>query len=329
MRPRAKNHIPVIFTRVHSRLPSKADEKFIYYSNMPITFQIAQIMFPLIVIVSVGFLVGIRQKPQLDVINNINLNIFIPALVFSSLLEQNFEFKSYFVLGLCGLILVLVTALIALPIAGLIKTQYRTIAPTMMFHNAGNVGLPLMTLAFGAEGLAAALILFIVCNILHFGLGSYMLDDKPRWLRSITSPSIIAAILALSLQFLHLQPAEFVTLPIKMLGNIAVPLMLFSLGIQLSNTNYQYWKLGITIGLLTPIAGVLIALIITMFAPLNNIQTASLILFGALPPAVMNVLFAQNYSQEPTKVSAIVLIGNLFAIFTLPLALLYVLPKYS
>ena len=296
---------------------------------MPIAIQISQIMFPLIVIISVGFLVGIRHKPELDAINNINLNIFIPALVFSSLLEQSFEIKTYFVLGLSGLILVLATAAIALPIAGLIKTQYRTIAPTMMFHNAGNVGLPLMTLAFGSEGLAAALILFIVCNILHFGLGSYMLDDKPKWLRSVTSPSIIAAVLALSLQFLHLQPSAYVILPIKMLGNIAVPLMLFSLGVQLSNTSYQYWKLGIGVGLLTPIIGVLIAQMITMFAPLNNIQTASLILFGALPPAVMNVLFAQRYSQEPTKVSAIVLIGNLFAIFTLPLALLYVLPKYT
>ena len=296
---------------------------------MPIAIQISQIMFPLIVIISVGFLVGIRHKPELDAINNINLNIFIPALVFSSLLEQSFEIKTYFVLGLSGLILVLATAAIALPIAGLIKTQYRTIAPTMMFHNAGNVGLPLMTLAFGSEGLAAALILFIVCNILHFGLGSYMLDDKPKWLRSVTSPSIIAAVLALSLQFLHLQPSAYVILPIKMLGNIAVPLMLFSLGVQLSNTSYQYWKLGIGVGLLTPIIGVLIAQMITMFAPLNNIQTASLILFGALPPAVMNVLFAQRYSQEPTKVSAIVLMGNLFAIFTLPLALLYVLPKYT
>jgi predicted permease len=52
-------------------------------------------------------------------------------------------------------------------------------------------------------------------------------------------------------------------------------------------------------------------------------------MFGALPPAVMNFLFAERYQQEPTKVSAIVLIGNSAAVVTLPLALLYVLPNYT
>ena len=53
------------------------------------------------------------------------------------------------------------------------------------------------------------------------------------------------------------------------------------------------------------------------------------LLFGALPPAVMNFLFAQRYQQEPEKVSAIVMIGNSIAVLTLPLALLYVLPTYT
>ena len=296
---------------------------------MPIAIQIGQIMFPLIAIVSVGFLVGKRQSPQLEDINEINLNIFIPALVFSSLLQQNFLFKSYAVLGISGFALVLITGALVIPIAKLLQVQYRTIAPTMMFHNAGNIGLPLMTLAFGTEGLAAALILFLVGNIMHFGLGSYMLDDKPRWLRSLTSPAIVAAVLALLMQALHIHIAEFIVLPITMLGSIAVPLMLFSLGIQLSKASYEYWKIGCTVGILTPAVGIFIALIIVASIPLTNIQAASLIMFGALPPAVMNFLFAQRYSQEPSKVSAIVLLGNLFAIFTLPLALLYVLPRYT
>ena len=294
-----------------------------------ILIQIGQIMFPLIAIVSVGFVVGKRQFPQLESINEINLNIFIPALVFSSLLQQNFIFKSYAILGISGFALVLITGAIVVPLAKLLQIQYRTIAPTMMFHNAGNIGLPLMTLAFGPEGLAAALILFLVGNIMHFGLGSYMLDDKPRWLRSITSPAIIAAVLAIYLQSQNIHVAEFVILPITMLGSIAVPLMLFSLGVQLSISNYEYWKVGCIVGLLTPLLGVAIALTIVSLTSLDNTQAACLILFGALPPAVMNFLFAHRYSQEPSKVSAIVLLGNLFAIVTLPLALLYVLPRYT
>ncbi len=296
---------------------------------MPIVFQIAQIMFPLVVIVGIGIVVGIRQNPQLDTINNINLNVFIPALVFASLIQQQFEFKEFALLGLSGFILVLATAVIAIPLAKLFSTAYRTLAPPLMFHNAGNIGLPLMSLALGPEGLAAALILFLVGNITHFGLGSYMLDHDAKWLRSITSPAILAAVAAVVLQTQGIVIADFVILPIDMLGSIAVPLMLFSLGVQLSHANYDYWKLGVLVGVATPIVGVSLALLISSIVALEKIQFAALILFGALPPAVMNFLFAKRYQQEPTKVSAIVLVGNVLGIISLPLALWFILPGVS
>ena len=50
-----------------------------------------------------------------------------------------------------------------------------------------------------------------------------------------------------------------------------------------------------------------------------------LLVFGALPPAVLNFLFAERYRQEPQRVASIVLIGNLAALFFLPLALALVL----
>ncbi len=293
---------------------------------MPVIIQIAQIMFPLVAIVVIGILVGIRQQPALETINNINLNIFIPALVFSSLLQQQFQLREYALLGISGLIMVLLTAIVAIPVAKLFSVSYRTLAPPLMFHNAGNIGLPLLSLALGPEGLAAGLILFLIGNITHFGLGSYMLDHQAKWLRSITSPAIIAAILALSLQSHIILIPEFIILPFDMLGSIAVPLMLFSLGVQLSRANFEYWKLGLLAGLATPIIGVSLALMIAIVIPLTKIQLAALILFGALPPAVMNFLFASRYQQEPTKVSAIVLIGNVLGIFSLPTALWFVLP---
>jgi predicted permease len=50
-------------------------------------------------------------------------------------------------------------------------------------------------------------------------------------------------------------------------------------------------------------------------------QTAQLLVFGALPPAVLNYIFAERYDQEPDKVAAIVLTGNLLSLLFVPLAL--------
>ena len=54
-------------------------------------------------------------------------------------------------------------------------------------------------------------------------------------------------------------------------------------------------------------------------------QAALLLVYGALPPAVINYVFAERYHQEPDKVAAIVLVGNLAAVVTLPFVLSIVL----
>ena len=294
-----------------------------------VLIQIGQIMFPLIAIVSVGIYIGRRHAPKLDSINEVNLNVFVPALVFYSLTQQKFIFEQYALLAFGGLALVLITAFIAFPVGRLLNIEYKTVAPPLMFHNAGNVGLPLLALALGPEGLAAGLILFLVGNITHFGLGSYMLDHDAKWIRSLTSPAIIAAMLAFLLQANRIEVASNLMLPVQMLGNIAVPLMLFSLGVRLAHANVDHWRVGSVIGLLTPLIGIGLAFIIISLLPLDRTQAGALLLFGALPPAVMNFLFAERYAQEPAKVSAIVLFGNVLAILTLPVALLYVLPRFG
>ena len=46
-----------------------------------------------------------------------------------------------------------------------------------------------------------------------------------------------------------------------------------------------------------------------------------MLVFGALPPAVLNFMFAERYQQEPDKVASMVLIGNVAAVAFLPIAL--------
>ena len=54
---------------------------------------------------------------------------------------------------------------------------------------------------------------------------------------------------------------------------------------------------------------------------LDSTQSGLLILFGCLPPAVLNFMVAEQYNQEPAKVASIVLIGNVASIVFVPLGL--------
>ena len=54
---------------------------------------------------------------------------------------------------------------------------------------------------------------------------------------------------------------------------------------------------------------------------LDPLQTGLLLMFGSLPPAVLNFMVAEQFKQEPAKVASIVLIGNVLSIIFVPLGL--------
>ncbi|NND00903.1 MAG: hypothetical protein HKN85_12045 [Gammaproteobacteria bacterium] len=67
------------------------------------------------------------------------------------------------------------------------------------------------------------------------------------------------------------------------------------------------------------------ALLIGHFLPLTDMHRDTLILFGVLPPAVVNFMLAEQYHNEPEKVASMVLIGNLMSLISIPLVLFLLL----
>ncbi|MEQ8939279.1 MAG: AEC family transporter, partial [Gammaproteobacteria bacterium] len=160
-------------------------------------------------------------------------------------------------------------------------------------------------------------------------LGSFMLNKQPNVLRMLLSPMIVAVILALIMSLLKVQISSTLLEPVRMLGQICVPLMLFALGTRLIDMRLSEWKIGMLAAVLAPVSGIAIVMVLLQFMELTQLEQGALFLFGALPPAVMNYMFAEHYQQEPAKVAAMVLFGNAFTVISLPLALAYALPRFG
>ncbi len=294
-----------------------------------LAFRIAEIVFPMFAIISVGAAYASFFQPSMESANRINLDVFVPALVFSALSDKTFELQMYGKLALGGATVILLSGLIVWLALMRTTIQPKTLVPPIMFHNAGNMGLPLLVLAFGNEALPAALVLFLLGNVTHFGIGTYILDYRTQLWHVFKQPAIIAAALAIIVSLSKTTIPTTIALPIDMLGKIAVPLMLFSLGVKLISADLSEWKIGLLGAIISPLSGVLLAWMFLQFVELPPIQAGCLFLFGVLPPAVMNFLFAERYCQEPAKVASIVVLGNLLSVVTLPLALAYALPRFS
>lgn len=290
-----------------------------------LTFRLLAILFPIFGIVAAGFFYGRKHKPEMAVANRLNMDVFVPALVFAAMAGKSFDLVAYAPLALGGFLVLAICGLLAWPIARLCGVQAKTLVPPMLFNNSGNIGLPLAVLAWGENALPAAVILFMVENTLHFSFGAKLLDPKTRILMLWRIPVVFAAIAGLAVAVLKIPVWTPLVIAIKMLGDVSVPLLLFSLGVRMTDVSFGEWKLSVGSALLRPVAGMAIAWAVIQLLGLAGRDAAMLLVFGAFPPAVLNFLFAERYQQEPQRVASIVLVGNLAALIFLPLALALVL----
>ncbi|MFZ2911083.1 MAG: AEC family transporter [Candidatus Desulfobacillus denitrificans] len=283
--------------------------------------RIVSIVFPLFAIVAAGWLYGRRHKPDMALANQLNMDVFVPALVFAALTGKSFDLLGYQALALGGIAVVLGSGLAAWPLARLLRVDAKTFLPPMMFNNSGNMGLPLAVLAFGEAALPAAVVLFLVENLLHFSLGAWMLDRRARLATLWRMPMMLAALagLAMSLSGIALWPPLLTA--IRMLGDISIPLLLFTLGVRLAGASFHAWGIGLAGAVARPVLGMLIAWGAGRALGLSTEHQAMLLVFGALPPAVLNYVFAERYAQEPDKVASIVMVGNVAALLFIPVAL--------
>ncbi|MDQ5882531.1 MAG: malate permease [Pseudomonadota bacterium] len=289
--------------------------------------RIITIIFPIFAIVAVGYAYARYKKPDMAFANQLNMDIFVPALVFAALASRDFDLMANWPLALGGLAVVLGSGLLAWPVAKLMKVDTRTLLPPMMFNNSGNMGLPLMVLAFGEAALPAAVVLFFVENVLHYSLGTWMLDHHAKLWNLWRVPVIAAALAGLAVSLLKIELWSPLYVGIKMLGDVSIPLLLFSLGVRLTDSAAKDLHLGIVGAVLCPLAGMAIAWAMVPVLGLEGMQAGMLLIFGALPPAVLNYIFAERYRQEPERVASIVMIGNVASLLFIPLALFVSLPR--
>ena len=251
------------------------------------------------------------------------MDIFIPALLIDALSRQNFSILNYQSLAIVAVLVILVSGVLAWFFAKAFKLSIPMFVPSMMFNNSGNMGLPLAVLAFGEHALSAAVILFLAENLLHFTLGTYIVNGRISWWNLLKMPINIATIIGLSFSFTHWEMPALIYTPIHLLAQIVIPLMLVSLGVRMTQIDFSAWRIGLVGAIVCPLVSIIPAFILLMFIELDPIQRAQLLVFATLPPAVLNFMVAEKYQKSPVEVASIVAMGNAFSIFSLSLMLLY------
>ena len=120
---------------------------------------------------------------------------------------------------------------------------------------------------------------------------------------------------------MHPPLPDIAAITFKMVGDALIPMMLLSLGVRLTSIRWDDARIGVIGGLVCPLTGIAMTALLSPVLGLDKEQQGLLILFGCLPPAVLNFMVAEQYRQEPAKVASIVLIGNAMAVIFVPIGL--------
>lgn len=283
--------------------------------------KIASITLPIFALVLVGFLYSRRVKPDLSGSNKLVVDIALPVLIFISLSSKSFDPISAIAFTASSIVLILISGLIAWPLAKLSGASKEAFLPCVMFTNVGPIGIPLIALAYGSEGVASAVVLLVISNILHFTLGSGVMSGKVDWRMVYANPLVWATVLGIASSQLQITLPDWIQTSCTMIGSILVPMMLLSLGSRLASSQIADALVGFRSGVLILLARLVAAYLVLWLIPLEGLERGALILFACLPPAVFNFMLADKFQVEPNKVASTVIVGHLLSLAFLPLGI--------
>lgn len=288
---------------------------------MELVIRIIGIITPVLIISAIGYAYGRYRRPDMTWINRLSTDLLYPMLIFTAMASKDFHILEYLPLLVGGVAMILGSGVVAWGVARMLDYNPHAFIPPMMFTNTANMGLPLTLFAFGPAMLPAAVALFMISSLLHFTLGIRILTPKASLKGILKGPMLWAMIIGVVMSMLGLALPPWLAASTKMLGDAAIPLGLFTLGVGFASFRVERWNIGIIGSLVCPLSSLLVIWPLVKILPLTEPMQGVLILYAALPPAVMNYIFAEQYKQDPGLVSAIVVGGNIASLFFVPLAL--------
>lgn len=209
----------------------------------------------------------------------------------------------------------LATAVLGALVLRVLRLSLPAYLPSMIFALVGGMGLPVCLFAFGAEGLALALV--------YFAIGAAIAAGRISPGEIVREPVIWAMLIAVAMPWWGVAPPKWVIDTTWLLGGIAIPLQLIALGCSLGRFRVASLPRGIALSVLRLAGGFAVGLGVATLFELDGVARAVVIVQSAMPVAVSNYLFAVNRKRVPEEVAGMVLISTAISLLTLPALLLF------
>ncbi|MFA8440267.1 AEC family transporter [Yoonia sp.] len=293
---------------------------------MNLALTVLNITAPVFILAAVGFAwVKLGFEYRVEFVTRMAMTLAVPCLIFVALMKTEIAPEALAALSMASFVaygLVMVACFILVKLA---KLNTRTYLAPLIFGNTGNLGLPLALFAFGEVGLGYAVVVFAVMAILSFTIGIWMVAGAGSFKRVVQEPLVGATLLGALFLWQGWETPAFLTNAIELIGQMAIPMMLITLGVAVARLETK----ALTLAGLLSVAKVAIcvsaAAAAAMWFGLDPIATGVLIVQVATPVAVTSYLLAEKYGADAQPVAGLVVASTLLSVLALPLILAFVI----
>jgi len=282
---------------------------------------VAQTVLPVFALMAIGYLFGRSRVLDLTTLTEIVIYLAGPALVFRSLAEGGIDMDQVAVLAGGTAVLIIGVGMLCWIAGAILGFRLGQLYLPVMFMNAGNMLLPLSLFAYGSEGLSYAVVVFATAAFLQSSLGVAIASGRLRPGETLRLPYIYAAIAGLTAEAYGLHMPPIVARPISLLADLAVPLMLLSLGLRLRAVDVSAWRRPVAAAAGRFAGGYLVGWIFVLACGVTGLERSILLLASVMPAAVINFVFAEKYGNASGEVAGAVFASTVCSLVVVPLVL--------
>ena len=293
---------------------------------MQLVLTVLEIVAPVFLLAGVGFAwVKLGYEYRVEFVTRFAMTLSVPCLIFVALMQTEVDATALATLSLAsltayGLVTLAMWALVA---AG--RLDQRTFLAPMVFGNTGNLGLPLALFAFGDIGLDYAVVVFAVMAILSFTFGIWLVSGGGSLIKVFKEPVVAATLLGALFLWQGWETPTFLTNAMDLIGQMAIPMMLITLGVAVARLSPRGFAMPIVLSALKVALCVACATVTGLWFGLDPVALAVLIVQVATPVAVTSYLLAETYAADADSVAGLVVVSTCMSVVTLPLILAFVI----
>lgn len=302
---------------------------------MEITCILIKKIISLLIIASMGIVLvkkNIVEAEDSKVLSSISVKLIMPCLILSSFqIELTKEVKTGMLLSLIAAVIINVGWIIITKIDAPIFKLSNVDKLSIIYSNAGNLVIPLVTATLGTEWLIYANVFLAVQMLLLWSHGKNVLCErrKHNFKTIFCNINIIAIIVGTICMLIGIKFPYPIQDALNSIGTMVGPTAMLIIGMMIADcelkgilTDYHIWLVSFLRLLVYPLIALLFLKFLLFKINIPNEDEILLITFLACitPSASTITQMAQLYGKDTEKASAINVLTLILCIVTMPVS---------